>query len=198
MGAVSPPGGDFSEPMTQASLRVTGVFWGLDTGLARRRHFPAIDWRTSYSLYEVKPWFNREVADDWSNLTTEAMALLQQEEALLEIVQLVGADTLPASERGLLAVARRLREDFLQQSAFDPVDAFCPLEKTYLMLHAILTFGCMLQEALARGRPLEEILEQPQLEHLSRLKHVPAAVAHTEIPRLVHDIKQALDGDAGG
>ncbi|MBW7885602.1 MAG: V-type ATP synthase subunit A, partial [Caldilineaceae bacterium] len=174
VGAISPPGGDFSEPMTQASLRVTGVFWGLDTGLARRRHFPAIDWRTSYSLYELRAWFENEVAADWPSLTAEAKALLQEEEALLEIVQMVGADTLPASQRGLLAIARRLREDFLQQSAFDPVDAFCPLSKTHAMLESILAFGRALQEALERGESLEEWLENPQWDELSQMKQMPA------------------------
>lgn len=192
VGAVSPPGGDFSEPMTQASLRVTGVFWGLNTGLARRRHFPAIDWHSSYSLYNVKAWFDTEVAAEWSNLVSDAMALLQQEEALLEIVQLVGADALPEGQRAVLAVARRLREDFLQQSAFDSVDAFCPLSKTYVMLRAILSFGHALHMALDRGMPLEEALARPEADGLSFMKYWPPDTAQTEVPRLIDEIAKAF------
>lgn len=194
VGAVSPPGGDFSDPITQASLRVAGVFWGLDTGLARRRHFPAINWRTSYSLYTIQGWFDREIGADWSKLTAEAMALLEREEALQETVQLVGADALPASEQVVLAVARHLREDFLQQSAFDPVDAFCPPRKSYLMLGAILQVGRWLQDAVEQGRDLEELLAHPQMIELSDMKRWPLTRAEIDIPQLVGRIVGKEDG----
>ena len=132
VGAVSPPGGDFSEPMTQNSMRMVGTFWALDYDLSRRRHFPAINWTRSFSLYDFKGWYAHKVATDWSVLTGEAMALLQREVELLEIVQLVGPDALAESERTLLAVARMLREDFLQQSAYHEVDRYCPIDKILL------------------------------------------------------------------
>ncbi len=154
IGAVSPPGGDFSEPMTQNSLRVAGAFWGLDTGLARRRHFPAINWITSYSLYDLRKWFTANVASDWDAQTVEAIALLQEEAKLMEIVQLVGSDALPEDQKALLQTARMLREDYLQQFALDPVDGFCPPTKQYWMLRVLLTFHRELGHALKRGTPL--------------------------------------------
>ncbi len=159
VGAVSPPGGDFSEPMTQNSLRVAGAFWGLDTGLARRRHFPAINWITSYSLYDLRKWFVENVATDWEAQTGEAMALLQEEAKLMEIVQLVGADALPEDQKALLQVARMLREDYLQQFAFHEIDGFCPPKKQYWMLRAILTFHDELIRALKRSVSLERVIK---------------------------------------
>jgi V/A-type H+-transporting ATPase subunit A len=157
IGAVSPPGGDFSEPMTQNSLRVAGAFWGLDTGLARQRHFPAINWITSYSLFDLRKWFIENVATDWEAQTGEAMALLQAESKLLEIVQLVGSDALPEDQKELLQVARMLREDYLQQFAFHEIDGFCPPKKQYWMLRAILTFHHELERILKHGTSVERI-----------------------------------------
>jgi len=174
IGAVSPPGGDFSEPMTQNSLRVTGAFWGLDTDLARRRHFPAINWTTSYSLYKLEPWFNQRVAEEWFDQTQRARTLLQRERELQEIVQLVGADALAENEKGELAVGRMLREDFLQQSAFSD-DAFCPPEKTYWMLKIILTFYDGMTQALARAVPLEQALVPEILDQIARMREWPSA-----------------------
>jgi len=177
IGAVSPPGGDFSEPMTQNSLRVTGTFWGLDTDLARRRHFPAINWISSYSQYKLDDWFGRQVAEDWASQRQRARALLQREGELQEIVQLVGADALAEIEKGDLAIGRLLREDFLQQSAVGD-DAFCPLEKTYWMLKVILTFYDHLAEALHRAHPLEQVLAPVLLDQIARMKEwKPDAVA---------------------
>jgi V/A-type H+/Na+-transporting ATPase subunit A len=177
IGAVSPPGGDFSEPMTQNSLRVTGTFWGLDTDLARRRHFPAINWISSYSQYKLDDWFGRQVAEDWASQRQRARALLQRETELQEIVQLVGADALAEVEKGDLAIGRLLREDFLQQSAIGE-DAFCPLEKTYWMLKVILTFYDSLVEALHQGNPLEQALAPTLLDPIARMKEwKPDAVA---------------------
>ena len=129
VGAVSPAGGDFSEPITQHSLRLAGTFWGLDTTLARQRHFPSINWNRSYTLYELDAWFDREVAAGWSAQRAWALDLLQRESSLLEIVQLLGTDSLAPAERVVLESGRLLREDFLQQSAFDDVDAYCALEQ---------------------------------------------------------------------
>ena len=152
VGAVSPAGGDMSEPMTQNSLRVTGAFWALDTSLAHRRHFPAISWTKSYTLFlgQVKRWYEANVADDWLEHRERAMAILQKETELQEIVQLVGPDALPESEKVILEVARMLREDFLQQFAFDEVDAYCPPKKQYWLLRTILTFH---DAATARTQP---------------------------------------------
>jgi V/A-type H+/Na+-transporting ATPase subunit A len=137
IGAVSPPGGDFSEPMTQHSLRLAGTFWALDTALARSRHFPAINWTRSYTLYELDAWFAEHVAGDWPELRGWALELLQEETSLLEIVQLLGADALAAPQRVVLATGRLLREDFLQQSAFDEADASCPPPDQHAMLAVI-------------------------------------------------------------
>jgi V/A-type H+-transporting ATPase subunit A len=172
VGAVSPPGGDFSEPMTQNSLRVTGTFWGLDTDLARRRHFPAINWINSYSQYKLDDWFNRQVAEDWASQRQRTRALLQREAELQEIVQLVGADALAEIEKGDLAIGRLLREDFLQQSAVGD-DTFCPLEKTYWMLKVILTLYDHLAEALHQGIPLEQALAPALLDQIARMKEWP-------------------------
>ncbi len=158
VGAVSPPGGDFSEPMTQNSLRVAGAFWGLDTGLARRRHFPAINWITSYSLYDLRKWFVDNVASDWEAQTGEAIALLQAEAKLLEIVQLVGGDALPEDQKELLQVARMLREDYLQQFAFHEIDGSCPPQKQYWMLRAILTFHRELARRVKRGTSVDRVI----------------------------------------
>ena len=126
IGAVSPAGGDFSEPITQHSLRLAGTFWALDTPLARERHFPAIDWNRSYTLYDLANWFVVRSLADWDDHRAWARQLLQREAQLLEVVQLVGADTLAPPERVVLRTGRLLREDFLQQSAFDEHDAYCP------------------------------------------------------------------------
>ena len=176
IGAVSPPGGDFSEPMTQNSLRVTGAFWGLDTDLARRRHFPAINWTSSYSLYKLDSWFNHQVAEDWAAQSQRARALLQRERELQEIVQLVGADALAEAEKGDLAVGRMLREDFLQQSAFSD-DAFCPSTKTYWMLKVILAFYDGVTAALRRGVPLERALIPALLDQVARMRDWPPDAA---------------------
>jgi V/A-type H+/Na+-transporting ATPase subunit A len=173
VGAVSPPGGDFSEPMTQNSLRVAGAFWGLDTGLARRRHFPAINWITSYSLYDLRKWFVENVATDWEAQTGEAMALLQAEAKLMEIVQLVGSDALPEDQKALLQVARMLREDYLQQFAFHEIDGFCPPKKQYWMLRTILTFHHELARALKRTTSLDRIIKTESMSKSLRPGGIP-------------------------
>ncbi|HSF80434.1 MAG TPA: V-type ATP synthase subunit A [Anaerolineales bacterium] len=184
VGAVSPPGGDFSEPMTQNSMRVVGTFWALDYDLSRRRHFPAINWTRSYSLYETGDWYARNVAQDWNERIRATRGLLQREVELLEIVQLVGPDALAENERAVLAVARMLREDFLQQSAYHEVDRYCPIEKAYWMMVIILDFYQSLQSALGLGIALENIINMPEVGEIARLKELPAGQAVQTIQEL--------------
>jgi V/A-type H+-transporting ATPase subunit A len=173
IGAVSPPGGDFSEPVTQNTLRIVKVFWALDSSLADRRHFPSVNWLTSYSLYleQLKEWWNRQ--GNWSELRAKAMEILQREAELLEIVRLVGPDALPEPDRGLLEVARMIREDFLQQSAFDPVDTYCPPRKQLGMLRIILEFYHAASEAIKSGVPVSKIKSLPLVVEISHLKRMP-------------------------
>jgi V/A-type H+-transporting ATPase subunit A len=172
VGAVSPPGGDFSEPITQNTLRIAGAFWALDTSLAYRRHFPAVNWINSYSLYldSVQESFVDSVAYDWRDLRDKTMFLLQKEVELQEIVQLVGPDALPETEKAILEVTRMIREDFLQQSAFDEIDSFCPLEKQYWMLKTILAFHDAMTEALSKGVSLQQVLALPVKTAIARMK----------------------------
>ncbi len=193
IGAVSPPGGDFSEPMTQSSLRAAGSFWGLDVNLARRRHFPAIHWMTSYSLYDLADWFKTEVATDWQEQARLAMSLLQKEEELLEVVQLVGSEALPDAEKAILQVGRLLREDYLQQSAFDPVDEFCPPGKQASMLKAIMTFYRGLVDALPKGIPLSKIMSLPIMGEIARMKEIPRENAERELASLDDRIRQSFE-----
>ncbi|MBL8109738.1 MAG: V-type ATP synthase subunit A [Anaerolineales bacterium] len=190
VGAVSPPGGDFSEPVTQNSMRVASTFWALDYNLSRRRHFPAINWTNSYSLYDFKDWFEREVADDWNELTQEAMALLQREVELLEIVQLVGPDALAEPERAILATARMLREDFLQQSSFHEVDRYCMIQKSYWMLKAIMDFHRLTQAALERNVPLSRVTSMPVIPLIARMKEFPAQSAEADVQELMSRVRQ--------
>ncbi len=196
VGAVSPPGGDFSEPVTQNSMRVASTFWALDYDLSRRRHFPAINWTSSYSLYNFRDWFEREVATDWDELSREAMALLQREVELLEIVQLVGPDALAEPERAVLAVARMLREDFLQQSAYRDVDRYCSIQKAYWMLKTIMDFYHHTQAALESKIPLERVTALPVVSDIARMKEFQADAAEKEI-RAIMDRVQFSFADLG-
>jgi V/A-type H+/Na+-transporting ATPase subunit A len=193
VGAVSPAGGDMSEPMTQNSLRVTGAFWALDTSLAHRRHFPAISWTKSYTLYlaQVRSWYETNVASDWQSYRDRAMFLLQKETELQEIVQLVGPDALPESEKVILEVARMLREDFLQQFAFDDVDAYCPPEKAYWILKTILAFYDASAAALNRGVSLRQIQELPIRDTIAGLKTTP----HDEAIAFMKDYSGKISED---
>ena len=174
VGAVSPAGGDFSEPITQHSLRLAGTFWALDTALARQRHFPAIDWNRSYTLYDLAGWFAREVAPDWEEHRAWVRELLQREAQLLEVVQLLGADTLAPPERVVLRTGRLLREDFLQQSAFDEQDAYCDPPKQLAMLRAIRTAHEAMSAAVARGASAEDAGAPPSIAALARMREWPA------------------------
>lgn len=175
VGAVSPPGGDFSEPMTQQSLRITGAFWALDTNLAHRRHFPAINWIKSYSLFldKIAEYYNTHLSPEFSDLRQKAMIVLQKEAELQEIVQLIGPDALPETEQAILEIARMLREDFLQQFAFDEIDSFCSLEKQITMLKVIITFYESALESIRRGVTLAQILELPIKNEIARMKEIP-------------------------
>jgi V/A-type H+-transporting ATPase subunit A len=171
IGAVSPPGGDFSEPVTQNTLRIVKCFWALDADLAERRHFPSINWNESYSLYrdQLDPWFEDNVADDWSEQRQWGIDTLDEEQELQEIVQLVGKDALPEDQQLTLDVARYLREAWLQQNAFHDVDTYCEPEKTYRILEAIKTFNDEAFDALDAGVPVEEITAIDALPRLNRI-----------------------------
>ncbi|EJN59601.1 ATP synthase subunit A [Halogranum rubrum] len=171
IGAVSPPGGDFSEPVTQNTLRIVKTFWALDADLAERRHFPAINWSESYSLYrnQLDPWFVENVRDDWPEERQWAVDILDEEDELQEIVQLVGKDALPEDQQLTLEVARYLREAYLQQNAFHPTDTYCPPEKTYLILTAIHTLNDEAKKALDAGVPVEEIIAIEAAPRLNRI-----------------------------
>ncbi len=194
IGAVSPPGGDFSEPMTQNSLRITGAFWALDTSLAHRRHFPAISWLKSYTLYmeQIKDWYAKNVAEDWKELRDQAMSLLQKEVELQEIVQLVGPDALPDFAKAVLETTRLLREDFLQQFAFSDTDAFCSLRKQYLMLKVILTYYGGLEEALVHGVSLRQVTEHPIKNEIARMKEIPSEQAEEKLTDLIERVQTEL------
>ncbi|MCE7699365.1 MAG: V-type ATP synthase subunit A, partial [Methanobacterium paludis] len=177
VGAVSPPGGDLSEPVTQNTLRISKVFWALDASLADKRHFPSIDWLQSYSLYvdSVEDWWNQGVGEEWRNHRDEAMALLQKESELQEIVQLVGPDALPDKERITLETTRMIREDFLQQNAFHEIDTYCPPKKQYEMLKTIIMFQEHATAALERGAASSEIIAVPVKADIGRMKYIPEA-----------------------
>ncbi len=175
IGAVSPPGGDFSEPVTQNTLRFVKVFWALDAKLAQRRHFPSINWLESYSLYaeNLAPWFSKNVAADWTAIRAKAMEILQREASLQEIVQLVGSDALPEKERIILEVARIIREGFLQQSAFHDVDTYCSLKKQYQMLKAIIKFHDLSYEAVEAGVSVSTISNMKSKTSISKSGFLP-------------------------
>lgn len=175
IGAVSPAGGDFSEPVTQATLRITGCFWALDASLARRRHFPAINWGRSYSLFTpiLESWYRENVAEDYPELVNRAVEMLQREGDLQEVVQLVGPDALQDNERLIIEIGRILRQDFLQQNGFDPVDASCSMSKAYGMLQMILKLNDVAVEALADGATVDDILKNPVIERVNRSRYVP-------------------------
>ena len=175
IGAVSPPGGDISEPVSQATLRIVKVFWGLDSALAYKRHFPAINWLTSYSLYadSLGSWFNENVSDEWTTLRARLMALLSDEASLDEIVKLVGMDALSPTDRLKMETARSIREDFLHQLAFHEVDTYSSLRKQYLMMKLVLRFYDGSLDALKKGANIEKLVSIPSRESIGRFKYVP-------------------------
>jgi V/A-type H+-transporting ATPase subunit A len=176
VGAVSPPGGDFSEPVTQNTLRIAKVFWSLDTDLASRRHFPAINWLTSYSLYTdiLDDWYRKEIGPEWTMMRKEAMNLLQRDDELREIVMLVGPDALSESQRVILEAARMIKEDFLMQQAYNPADTYCDKIKTDLMIKLILDYYKIMQKAVDENIPLQKILELPVKTEIDRMRLIAA------------------------
>ena len=172
IGAVSPPGGDFSEPVTQSTLRVTKTFWALDAKLAQRRHFPSINWLTSYSLYLdiLEPYFIKHAAADWRVLINETMSILQEEDKLMEIVQLVGSDALPEKQQLMLEVARMFREFFLQQNAYHEVDTFCDMKKTHTLMKIILHYKKLAEAALDSGIRIQKILGAREKDRIAEAK----------------------------
>ncbi len=190
-GAVSPPGGDFSEPVTQNTLRITKVFWALDAPLADKRHFPAINWLTSYSLYHdsIEDWWAEKISKEWKNMRVKSMALLQKESELQEIVQLVGADALPDRDRVLLEGARVIREDYLQQHAYDDIDTYCSPEKQYGMLKLMLDFYDKSLGALEKGVPAKDIVEIEVKDDIAKLKYVE----QEKVDQTIEDIYKKVD-----
>ena len=196
VGAVSPPGGDFSEPVTQTSQRVSGALWALDATLAYARHYPSVNWNLSYSLYfdGLKSWFDDNAPTGWIARRQEAMSLLQKDTELQAIVQLVGPDALQDHERLVLEVARMIKEIFLQQSAFSDTDAFCGIEKTFALIEMIILFFEECESVLKREIPLARIMELPVREEISRLKEEPNDGFVAKKEAMVEKFKQALSG----
>lgn len=195
IGAVSPPGGDISEPVSQATLRIVKVFWGLDAQLAYKRHFPSINWLNSYSLYDdtIDSWMNKEIAEDWSYLRQRAMTILQEESSLEEIVRLVGIDALSERDRLKLEVAKSIREDYLQQNAFHEIDTYASLGKQYRMLKLILLFQVEAERALDAGVYLDKILKLDDVrDKIARSKYI-----HEEdiakMDDIANELKAAID-----
>ena len=194
IGAVSPPGGDISEPVSQATLRIVKVFWGLDSSLAYKRHFPAVNWLTSYSLYldTLEPWFAQHVAKDWVELRAKLMGLLQDEAELEEIVQLVGMDALSAPDRLKLEAARSIREDFLHQNAFDEVDTYTPLPKQHAMMELILSYYEKSLQALKEGVETGKLIALPVREQIGRFKYTPAEEVESRYQAVLTQLEEEL------
>ena len=194
IGAVSPPGGDISEPVSQATMRIVKVFWGLDANLAYRRHFPAINWLTSYSLYRdrLEDWYKANVDSKWTEQTKEISRVLQAEAELDEIVKLVGVDALSPEDRLTLEVARSIREDFLQQDAFNPDDAYCSLQKQFDMVSLIFYFRAQALEALKKGADIEKIATLESREQIGRAKNVPEAEYRATFAEIRNQIDREL------
>jgi V/A-type H+-transporting ATPase subunit A len=190
VGAVSPPGGDLSEPVTQNTLRISKVFWALDSSLADKRHFPSIDWLQSYSLYvdSVENWWNTNTGTDWRKTRDTAMALLQKESELQEIVQLVGPDALPDRERITLETTRMIREDFLQQNAYHEVDTYCAPKKQYQMLKTIIMYHVNAETALDRGAASADIITIPVKDEIGRMKYLPESEFEVKVKEIQDNI----------
>ncbi len=199
IGAVSPPGGDTSEPVSQATLRIVKVFWGLDAALAYKRHFPAINWLTSYSLYldNMQGWFNGSVAEDWMEGRQKMMSLLTEEAALEEIVQMVGMDALSPGDRLKMEAARSIREDFLHQNSFHEVDTYTPLRKQYLMMKLVLAFYEQATEALSKGASMKVLLGMDVRERIGRYKYTTAENIEAEYEKIMNELSAEIAGAFG-
>jgi V/A-type H+-transporting ATPase subunit A len=194
IGAVSPPGGDISEPVSQATLRIVKVFWGLDANLAYRRHFPAINWLTSYSLYNMGKWFNSKVNESWMELRARIMKMLSDEAELDEIVKLVGMDALSAPDRLKLEAARSIREDFLHQDAFHEVDTYTSLDKQFRMMELVLNYFDVSTEALKNGANIEKLVKLPIRERIGRYKYITNDRLEAEYEDIIKTLHREIDG----
>ena len=195
IGAVSPAGGDISEPVTQATLRIVKVFWSLDSALAQQRHFPAINWLSSYSLYldGMGDWFNSSVeGGNWMELRQEMMSLLQDESELKEMVQLVGMDALSAPDRLKMEAARSIREDFLHQDAFHEVDTYTSLKKQHLMMQLVLGFYKSAQDALAKGASIEKLVDMDVRETIGRFKYTSEDQIDGEFSKITAELSKEI------
>ena len=194
IGAVSPPGGDISEPVSQATLRIVKVFWGLDSALAYKRHFPAINWMTSYSLYvdNMANWFNEEVAADWMEDRQKMMTILQEEAELNEIVQMVGMDALSPTDRLKMEAARSIREDFLHQNSFHEIDTYTPLRKQYLMMKLVLAFYEKSVDALNKGADMNALIAMPVREKIGRYKYTTDADIESEYKNVEEELDKEV------
>ena len=194
IGAVSPPGGDISEPVSQATLRIVKVFWGLDSALAYKRHFPAINWLTSYSLYvdNMANWFNEEVAVDWMEDRQKMMTILQEEAELNEIVQMVGMDALSPTDRLKMEAARSIREDFLHQNSFHEIDTYTPLRKQYLMMKLVLAFYEKSVDALNKGADMNALIAMPVREKIGRYKYTTDADIENEYKNVEEELDKEV------
>jgi len=199
IGAVSPPGGDISEPVTQATLRIVKVFWGLDYNLSYKRHFPAINWLQSYSLYQDKlsGWYRHNISRDWITYRGDMMRILQEEAELQEIVQLVGVEALSPSDRVTLEAARSIREDYLQQNAFNDVDTYTTLNKQFRMLKIILSFYHKSQEAIKKGVDIKSLFSISVREKISRMKYVPEDEVDTELTEIENELSTQIEALIG-
>ena len=199
IGAVSPPGGDISEPVSQATLRIVKVFWGLDSALAYKRHFPAINWLTSYSLYvdNMADWFNNEVASDWMEGRQKMMSLLQEEAELDEIVKMVGMDALSPTDRLKMEAARSIREDFLHQNSFHEIDTYTSLRKQYLMMKLVLAFYEEASEALGQGASMQILINMEVRERIGRYKYTLDADIETEYEKILNELHTEIAGAFG-
>lgn len=194
IGAVSPPGGDISEPVSQATLRIVKVFWGLDSALAYKRHFPAINWLTSYSLYldNMEDWFNTQVASDWMENRQKLMGLLQDEAELEEIVKMVGMDALSAGDRLKMEAARSIREDFLHQNSFHEVDTYSSLKKQHLLMQLVVAFYEQSKEALEKGASIQGLLKMEVREKIGRFKYVTEDKLDEEYDRIEKELASEI------
>ena len=199
IGAVSPPGGDISEPVSQATLRIVKVYWGLDSSLAYKRHFPAINWLTSYSLYvdNMGDWFDEHVAPDWMELRQKLMSLLQEEAQLEEIVKMVGMDALSAPDRLKMEAARSIREDFLHQNSFHEIDTYTPLEKQYLMMKLVIAFFEQCTEALKKGSSVNDLLKMAVRERIGRYKYTTNENIHKEYDAVMAELATEIAETVG-
>ncbi len=195
IGAVSPPGGDISEPVSQATLRIVKVFWGLDSSLAYKRHFPALNWLTSYSLYTdtLSKWFDTTVSKDWMSMRGRFMQMLQEEAELEEIVKLVGMDALSSPDRLKLEAARSIREDYLHQNAFHEIDTYTPLEKQLLMMKLILAYYDKALDALKQGADIEKLVAMPIRESIGRFKYVPVSDINKNFDEILFALQKDID-----